>query len=527
MSELRDAYFQFKRVKDSDKMLMCLEILWKEERDYSLVRDFRDYLLLQKPDEHNLKLARRSYMMCGKEVFDDFIIGMEWERPYKSKFYIPRREQLKPIVMEMQKLEDGEYDILCLSAPPGIGKTGLGDFFMCWVAGRHPDLSMLMGSHSLSILNDNYGECLRMCTSEEYCWEEIFEGHSVVRTNAADLKIDIDTAKKFSTFSFGSLGGSLAGKVRAMSLLYLDDVIANSEIALNRERLDKVYQQVTTDYFQRMQGADCKLLCIMTRWANGDPIGRLIEEHDGDPRFKWINLPAMDEEDHSNFDYGGNIGFTTKFYRNLRESMDSYMWDALYMGKPIDREGALFDKNELLYYTELPGEDPDAIIAVVDTKDRGTDDCVMPIAYKYGDKYYIEVLMCDSSTPEVTVPRIVDELCKHGVDQCRFESNAAGGQIAKDVERRVRDRGGKCHISTKYTTANKETRIIVNSYWVKEHCLFRDNRNNEYEKALKLLCGFSSVSKKKKDDVPDALSMLADFANSFETNVITIRQRIF
>ena len=523
--ELKRAYELFKENNEIEKAFACVRFLYREG-DYSAVLDFRNFLNSKKASEKILKFAKESYLLTAPDIFDDYIIAMEWERPYTQKFYLPRRKQLLPVVQEMSKLETDELDILALSAPPGIGKTGLGDFYMSWVAGRHPELSMLMGSHSVSILNDNYNESVRMCSSDEYCWEEIFEGHHVVRTNAADLKIDIDKPKKFSTYSFGSLGGSLAGRLRAMSLLYLDDMIANSEIALNRERLDKVYQQVVTDYFQRMQG-NCKLLLIMTRWSMFDVIGRLIADHEGDPKFRWVNLPALDENDESNFDYGGTIGFTTQVYHRLRDSMDSYMWDALYMGRPIEREGVLFPKDELQTYLELPGGDPDAVIAVVDTKDRGTDDCVMPIAYRYGDRYYIEKIMCDPSTPDVTVPRIAEILCEHKVDQCRFESNAAGGRISNEVEEELKRKGGHTSISTKYSTANKETRIIVNSSWVKKHCYFRENRDSEYKKAMELLTTFSHVSKRKKDDVPDAFSMLADFAQSFETNVITIRQRLF
>lgn len=528
-SDLMKAYKRFKKARDVEKAFACMRLIYEGTKEYDIVKDFRKWILYCfKADEKILKISKMCYCLTGKDNFIDYMIAMEWERSWEQKFYLPREEALKPIATEMMNLEKGEYDILCISAPPGIGKTGLGDFFMTWVAGRHPELAMLMGSHSNSILNDNYNECIRMCDSEDYCWQDIFVGHRVVRTNAADLKIDIDKPKKFSTFQFGSLGGSLAGRVRAMSLLYLDDLVANSEIALNKERMDKVFSQFQSDYLQRMQG-NTKILLIMTRWSIYDVIGRLEAEHENDPRFKVINIPAMDDNDRSNFDYGGTIGFSTQYYKRLRESMDSYMWNALYMGRPMERDSMLFPLPELRYYFELPSQDPDAIISVVDTKDHGTDDCVMPIAYRYGNDYYIEELMCDSSTPDITIPRIAQLLKDHKVDQCRFESNVAGGQIARDVDKKLKENGGRTSISTKYTTANKETRIIVNSGWIKAHCLFKEEikQGQEYRKAMNLLGTFSHVSKKKKDDVPDALSMLADFANSFETNVITVRSRIF
>ena len=526
--ELQNAYKKFKRAKDVEKAYACMKLCYTDGGDYETVKDFRKWVLSLGTTEVNLRYAKMSYCLTGRDLFKDYMVAMEWDRTWDEKFYLPREEMLSQLADEMQRLADDELDLLGISAPPGIGKSGLGDFFMTFIAGRTPELGMLMGSHSMSILNDNYNECLRMLTSDEYCWGEIFPEHKVVKTNAADLKIDVDSAKKFSTFQFNSIGGSMAGKNRAMSLLYLDDLIPNIETALSRERLDKVWTQYTTDFRQRKQGR-CKELHIATRWSVHDVLGRLERSNEGNPRAKFIALSAMDENDRSNFDYGGDKGFSTKFYRELRKDMDEVTWRCLYMNQPIEREGLLFPAKELRYFFELPTTDPDAIIAVCDTKDRGTDDCVMPIAYRYGEDYYIEELMCDSSMPDITVPKIAELMKTHKVDQCRFESNASGGQIARDVDKKLKEIGGHTSISTKYSTANKETRIIVNSTWVKTHCLFKDKdkQTNEYRKAMNLLCGFSQVSKKKKDDVPDAMSMLADFANSFETNVITIRQRVF
>ena len=48
-------------------------------------------------------------------------------------------------------------------------------------------------------------------------------------------------------------------------------------------------------------------------------------------------------------------------------------------------------------------------------------------------------------------------------------------KIAKDIQEAVKNNGGITKITTKFTTSNKETKIILNSAWVKEHCLFKDN----------------------------------------------------
>ena len=70
--------------------------------------------------------------------------------------------------------------------------------------------------------------------------------------------------------------------------------------------------------------------------------------------------------------------------------------------------------------------------------------------------------------------RLAEILVRDKVNQCRFESNSAGRRVAEKIQEEVKKRGGITHITTKFTTANKETKIIVNSAWVKEHCLFKD-----------------------------------------------------
>jgi len=191
----------------------------------------------------------------------------------------------------------------------------------------------------------------------------------------------------------------------------------------------------------------------------------------------------------------------------------------------------LYHEEELRRYFELPDREPDAVIGVCDTKDKGTDYAFLPVGYVYGDDYYIEDCVCDNGLPEVVDVRLTDILIRHKVKQCRFESNSAGGRVAEKIQADVKARGGITHITTKYTTSNKETKIIVNSAWVKEHCLFKDaskyTRNSEYGKMMRFLCGYTMSGKNKNDDVPDGMAMFAEFAQSLSGNRIEVFKRTF
>ena len=477
------------------------------------------------------QLYKKTLLMAAPVDFDSYCQYLEFAREPSKRFYLPRRKQLKPVAMALQELAEGKLDVLAISMPPGVGKTTLAIFFLTWLAGREPDKPMLTGSHSNSFLRGVYDECLRIMGKEgEYLWHDVFPNIDVERTNAADLAIDIGTPKRFATLQFTSVGSGNAGKVRAEGLLYCDDLVSGIEQALSKERLDKLWEQYTTDLRQRKIG-NCVELHIATRWSVHDVIGRIEQKYSDSDRAKFIVMPALDDNDESNFDYINGVGFTTNFYHDMRDTMDDASWRALYMNQPIEREGLLYAEDELRRYFELPEQEPDGVISICDTKDRGKDYAFMPVAYIYGNDYYIADCVCDNSLPDVVEPRLVNCLLQHKVQMSRFEHNNAGGRVAKDIQETVKKAGGITKITTKFTTSNKETKIILNSTWIKEHCLFKDKsmykKKEDYGRMMEMLCSYTVAGKNKHDDVPDGMAMLSEFAQSFSRNKVEIFNRFF
>lgn len=481
--------------------------------------------------EQYRQLYKKTLLYAAPVDFDSYCQYLEWNRAADKRFYLPRRKQLKVVVEALQDLADDKLDLLAISMPPGVGKTTIAIFYLSWIGGRTPNSPSLGGSHSNSFLRGVYDELLRLMDKDgEYLWNDVFPNISVCNTNAKDMRIDLDLPQRFETFEFSSIGSGNAGKVRAGTLLYCDDLVDGIETAMSKERLDKLWQQYTTDLRQRKIG-NCKELHIATRWSVHDVIGRLEQQYGDSDRARFIVMSALNENEESNFNYGNNVGFTTQFYHEQREIMDDVSWRALYMNEPIEREGLLYAEDELRRYFELPDREPDGIISICDTKDRGGDYAFMPVAYVYGNDYYIEDCVCDNNSPNVVEPRIVSCLLKNKVQMSRFEHNNAGGRIAKDVQEEVKKQGGITKITTKFTTSNKETKIIVNSPWVKEHCLFKDSSlykgRNDYGVMMKMLCSYTMMGKNKHDDVPDGMAMLAEYAQSFNRNKVEIFQRPF
>lgn len=451
--------------------------------------------------------------------FELYLLYVEWNREPDKKFYPPRRKVLNHVVEALQDLADDKLDMLAVSLPPGTGKTTLAIFYLTWLAGRTPNEPILTGSHSNSFIRGVYDECLRILDENgEYLWGDVFPGVRVTSTNAKDCRIDLDRRQRFETLEFTSIGTGNAGLYRASTLLYCDDLVSGIEVALSKERLDKLWETYTTDLRQRKIGDHCKELHIATRWSVHDIIGRLEGEYANSDRARFITIPALDEKDESNFDYTYGVGFSTKFYHEQRSIMDPASWRALYMNEPIEREGLVYSEEELRRYFELPTNDPDGIIGVCDTKESGSDYAFLPVAYVYGQDYYIDDCVCDNGLPNIVDVRLTEILVRDKVKSCRFESNAAGRRVAEKVQEAVKKQGGITHITTKFTSTHKETKIIVNSAWVKEHCLFKDSslysRNSDYGRMMNMLCTYTMAGKNKHDDVPDGMAMLAEFAQS-------------
>lgn len=474
-------------------------------------------------------LHKRVCLAAAPYDFDLYLLYVEWNRETAKKFYPPRRKVLKQVVDALQDLADDRLDLLAVSLPPGTGKTTLAIFYLTWLAGKIPNDPILTGSHSNSFVRGVYDECLRIFDRNgDYLWHDVFPEVSVTNTNAKDCRIDLDQRQRFETLEFTSIGTGNAGLYRAATLLYCDDLVSGIEVALSKERLDKLWETYATDLRQRKIGDHCKELHIATRWSVHDVIGRLEDKYSNSDRAKFIVIPALNEKDESNFNYAYGVGFSTKVYHEQRNMMDEVSWRALYMNEPIERDGILYQQEELRRYFELPDGEPDSVIAVCDTKDRGADYCCMPIAYQYGQNYFIEDILCDNSKPEMVDARLVEILMKHKVKLARFESNSAGGRVAQAVQADLKKKGSITHITTKFTTANKDTKIIVNSPFCKEHFLFKDESvypNRDYKKAIDMLCSYTMMGKNKHDDVPDAFAQLAEFVQSLQGEKVEVFKR--
>ena len=397
------------------------------ETNKTIIKEIRPSLIRKEKDtevrKNLLVILRAAYTYCARAAFECFLVAMEWDRPPEKRFYGPRKERLSPVVHEMQRLADGELDVLAVSMPPRVGKTTLSLLYLLWRGGRNPNKSILSAGYSSALVNSFYDGCLEFIQSPEYRFLDIFPSSPLIATSAKNLTLDLGERRRYRTLTFRSIDGSVTGATEASDLLYLDDLVSGIEEARNITRLDSLWEKVSSDMLQRKKD-NVPMLIIGTRWSIHDPLGRIEAKYEGDERAKFMVLSAVDEFGNSNFDYEYGVGYSTKHYKNLKAMTDTVTWECVYQQNPIERDGLLF--TELERFLELPKDPPDDIFAFVDVAFGGDDFLSMPIAYQWGDDVYIVDCVFLKGGYSMTEPIVAGYIKRHGIRRVVFEANNGG-----------------------------------------------------------------------------------------------------
>lgn len=500
------------------QMLMDTKTMYEDEIDHG---------------EPGKRGHRHMFMIPAHEQFDgdtEYIpCRLERKRIYEygkqRRVAIKSIKRIDPVRGNCIQVEGGMYCVGRQMIPTHNSTIEI--FVLALVGGWYPNDFNLSSAHSSILTRSLYDGIMEIIGDPvEYTWHEIFPTAKVQGTNAKETTINLDRPGRFKTWTMRSIDGSLTGATRANRFLTADDLVSGIEEALNKNRLETLWGKVTNDLFSRMLDG-CKRLFFATRWSTADPIGKMYDMYHTNPRARFIAVPALDENGESNFMYDVNP-FSKEYFLMQQRAMDEISFNALYQQKPIEREGLLFppsklrrffrDKaevpEEMQVFTVIPNRDPDAIWAVCDTKDKGSDFQSMPIVYQFGEDFYIfDVVFDDTADYDILDRKTADMLIYHNPHIARFESNSAGGRVADNIEKMIK---GECRtqIETKYTTANKETKILVNSDWIIKHCLFLDPAcyvsNSDYGKFMGNICSYTTRAKVPHDDAPDSLAQFSE-----------------
>lgn len=466
--------------------------------------------------------------LVAREDFISFNKYLELDEDHNNPnkaFYHHRKDHMGVIFQTLNDMEiHDKYDMVLISTPPRTGKTTTGVRFLSWVCGRHPESTELATSYSDSITTSFYIGSMEIMQSDRY--RQVFDDAYVVNQNAKREEIWLKVMRRYPTITFVPVGGSMTGRSEAGKYLYCDDLVSGIEEAMSKKRLEKLWQLYTVNLKQRKKDG-CKEIHIATQWSVHDPINKLARENKDNPRCKIIKLPCYDENGESAFNFFG--GFTTKYYKDLEKSMDPITFGALYKCQSVEREGLLYKEDELNYYTKLPKERPDTVIAICDSKNLGKDHVASPIGYVYGNTVYIEDVVYNSGLPEVTRPLVANKWDEHNVVRADVELNNGGNYYAEDLGELLEQKGATTSIRMFFSSNNKTTKIITYADYVKKNFVFKPKSqyhpNSEYAKFMEDLFSWTQTGTNTFDDAPDSLAMLAQMVQELDANVVKTMDR--
>lgn len=537
----------------SDMLPMIASAIKKEPDKFKYYRDYYNVCLQDTKENINslkwlekecLKAQNKAYVKGNLDIssdfyelrrdiftalalfdFDSYLIALEWNRKPEQRFYLPRRKVLKVAVDAIQSLENDELDELFLSQPPRTGKSTLMIFAMTWKAGKDSEMSNLYSAYSDKITTAFYNGCLEVITDRvTYRWNEIFRGFDEPKTNGKDLTFDIGRKKHYPSVTARSVHGTLNGSCDATGWIISDDLVSGIDEAINKDRLVSLWQIVDNNLVTRGKGKT-KFIWEGTRWSNSDPIGLRLEvlerEENKRIRRKIINIPALNDNDESNFDYDYGVGFDTAYYLSRRASFDHNQdiasWNAQYQGSPIEREGTVFESADMNYYNGGLPDDSMLVrkFMVCDPAFGGGDFVAAPVCYQYTDgSIYIVDVVYDNGEKDVTQKLIVDKVIEHGVSALRIECNKMTKSYAEEIERALEKKNHKINIITKAAPNNqaKEMRIFDKAPTIRQfYFLDEGKRSKPYITFMCNVYSFRVTGHNKHDDAPDSLAMVADF----------------
>ena len=491
--------------------------------------------------------------------FESFMFYMERKRHYSKRFYFPRRHTLKIVVNDLQDLENRIIKFYGLSMPSRVGKSTICIFFLAWVSLRRPNSHSAMGGHSGILAKGFYKELMNLFTTEEYTFSELFyfwnpeyANKPLVTDKSADeFTITLGNPDRFATVTCRGIDGTWTGAVDVSKdgYLYVDDLVRDREHSLSPMRMENTYQEYLNKMVDRKNDGARELM-VGTLWNVLDPLERMRKQYENDPQYRFRRIPALDENDESNFAYEIN-GFSTAYYRDMREKLDKAEWEAKFMQRPFVREGLLFPTDELRYFNGILPDGDFRRIGVTDIAWGGGDSLSMPIGAEYdnGDVYIYDWVF-NKGAKEVTIPLVVGRIVGNQIRQTRFEGNVGGDLYCQYIDEKLQEQNYKCSCTSRKAPnkVEKLSKIIAYSGDIKRKFIFLDShkitqeqmqkdadlgivryrRNDEYQAAMDELTMFVSIGGNEHDDAADGLTQLEMFIeNPNDTAIIEAAKNPF
>lgn len=259
------------------------------------------------------------------------------------------------LAQAVEDVRNGQNRMLTVSMPPRMGKSVLTSLYLpLWIQRTQPTWKIGMLSHDDNLVNG---------------WSS--QGRKLIEEHPAlGIRMERDhgaTSQWTLTQGGGLIARSIGASVTGLGfkVLLLDDIVKDFVTAHSKRMREMIWDKWRSDIYTRLE-PPYLVIAIGTRWHEDDFIGRLLSpEHEGDPAsWEKIEFPAIAEGNDVLGRSPGEPLLTPlsdespeealSRWADVKESVGTYTWSALYQQSPAPAKGAIFDDEWWRYWTLDP-----------------------------------------------------------------------------------------------------------------------------------------------------------------------------
>ena len=404
----------------------------------------------------------------------------------------------------VERKNNKSWECLILNTPPQIGKSTTGtETFPAWWQMKNPDKGCIIVSYG-----DDLAERFGKANVEKVEQFGNLFGVELDPKESSSKKYKIKSHKG-RTISRG-YGSALTGFTG--NLIFIDDPVKNAVEADSERDRNKKWADFERSIKTRL-GAGDKLVLIMTRWHEDDLAGRIIETYSD--RTTVINIPCEceDENDPLGREIGDSIcpeiGKDNEWLADFKSSLISEegrrTWNALYQGRPTEREGNVLKRDWWQYYEVSEYEKGklhfDKMIMSVDAtfKDRKNNDYVACTVWgKKDHRIYLVDLINDRLNFTATIRAIQMLKIRHPqISNILIEDKANGTAIIQVLREKM------FGVTAVVPHESKEARVDAVSYAIEAGNVYLPKDKNFTWEFIDQCAAFPNG---KHDDMVDSMS---------------------
>lgn len=421
---------------------------------------------------------------------------------YYDREFFHQRAFLREVAEAFQAIQDKAVLKVAISMPPRAGKSYVTSLFCAWWLGRNPTQCVMRNTVSATLYNKFSYDVRAIIRSPTF--RDVF-----VEVQLSPDKQNVDgwslvTSKQGAYFG-GGVGTNIIGF--GANLAITDDLYSGFADALSNTVNDATHTWKQGSHNSRME-KDCPEIFIGTRWSQRDVIGSAILSGQIDIVIK---IAALNERRESFCD----AVKSTEEYIQLEQNTEEMIWRAEYQQEPIEAFGLLFPTDQLHFYDPKSLPKGDHHFMPIDPANKGGDYFASAHCVLAGRAIYVPHVFCNREGSDQS--NILHEQYIRGA---KIEAVEYEGVLQwQNTAAALRDKLTDIDISFRITkpTQNKQTRILVQAPFIKNHFYFREDYKNfpEYRTFINILTAYlrdqSGNNKAPNDDPPDVLAAAANY----------------